>query len=93
MLLIQPGEIVRDLEDAFLSYLRLSLYDVWCLKKEQFGSEGNAGTFSEGSSQSWENDSRAGDPENTPRQGKDLMAAHLGMCLNTVIDSQNHRVS
>lgn len=48
------------------------------------------GHSSEGSSQSWRNDSEAGDPENTACQGKDLMAAHLGMWLNTIIDSQNH---
>lgn len=48
MLLIKAGENLHDLEDAFLSYVRLSLYDVWCLEKEQFGSEGSAGAFLRG---------------------------------------------
>ena len=29
MPLVQAGELLRDLEDAFLSYLRLSMCGVW----------------------------------------------------------------
>lgn len=81
MPLVQAGELLRDLEDAFLSYLRLSMCGVW--RKSSLVQTAMLGHSSEGSPCCWRDGGRAEDPENAPCQGKGLMAAHVEVRLNT----------
>lgn len=75
MPLVQADELLCDLEDAFLSYLRLSMCGL--RRKSGLVQRPVLGHSSEASPCCWRDGGRAEDPENAPCQGKDLMAAHV----------------
>lgn len=64
MPLVQAGELLSDLQDDFVSYLRLSMCGVWRERAVWFRGQ------CWGSPCCWRDGSRAKDPKNAPCQAK-----------------------